>query len=65
MQKQTSDISNSTATGTISKSFGEHLNNMSGQHDIKDLQKTVILGTTSERANVKVQNVYYGKEHYI
>jgi hypothetical protein len=33
------------ATGTISKSLGQYLSNISGKHEIKELQKTVILGT--------------------
>jgi hypothetical protein len=31
--------------GTISKSFRKHLSNISGKHNIKELQKTAILGT--------------------
>jgi hypothetical protein len=34
------------ATGTISKSFRKYLSNIPGKHDIKELQKTAILGTT-------------------
>jgi enolase len=33
------------ATGTISKSFRKYLNNISGKHEVKELQKTAILGT--------------------
>jgi hypothetical protein len=32
------------ATGTISKSFRKYLNNVPGKHEIKELQKTAILG---------------------
>ena len=32
------------ATGTISKSFRKYLNNVQGKHEIKELQKTAILG---------------------
>jgi hypothetical protein len=32
-------------TGTISKSFTKYLSNVPGKHDIKELQKTAILGT--------------------
>jgi hypothetical protein len=32
------------ATGTISKSFRKYLNNTLGKHEIKELQKTAILG---------------------
>jgi hypothetical protein len=33
------------ATGTISKSFRKYLSSVPGKHDIKELQKTAILGT--------------------
>jgi hypothetical protein len=33
------------ATGTISKSFRKYVSNIPGIHDIKELQKTAILGT--------------------
>jgi hypothetical protein len=33
------------ATGTISKSFGKYLSSIPGKHDIKELQKTAVLGT--------------------
>jgi hypothetical protein len=33
------------ATGTISKSFRKYLRSIPGKHDIKELQKTAILGT--------------------
>jgi hypothetical protein len=33
------------ATGTISKSFRKYLNSLPGKHDIKEVQKTAILGT--------------------
>ena len=33
------------ATGTISKSFRQYLGNIPGKHDVKGLQKTVILDT--------------------
>jgi hypothetical protein len=33
------------ATGTISKSFRKYLSSIAGKHDIKELQKTVVLGT--------------------
>jgi hypothetical protein len=32
-------------TGTISKSFRKYVNNIPGNHEIKELQKTAILGT--------------------
>jgi hypothetical protein len=34
------------ATGTISKPFRKYLSSVPGKHDIKELQKTAILGTT-------------------
>ena len=33
------------ATGTISKSFRKYLSNVPGTHEVRELQKTVILGT--------------------
>jgi hypothetical protein len=33
------------ATGTISKSFRKYLSNIPGKHEVKELQKTAILGT--------------------
>jgi hypothetical protein len=33
------------ANGTISKSFTEYLSNVPGKHEIKELQKSAILGT--------------------
>jgi hypothetical protein len=33
------------ATGTISKSFRKYLSSVPGKHDIRELQKTAILGT--------------------
>jgi hypothetical protein len=33
------------ATGTISKSFRKYLSNVPGIHEVKELQKTHILGT--------------------
>jgi hypothetical protein len=34
-------------TGTISKSFSKYLSNVPGKHEIKELQKTAILGTAN------------------
>jgi hypothetical protein len=31
------------ATGTISKSFRKYVNTISGNHDVRELQKTAIL----------------------
>ena len=33
------------ATGTISKSFRKYVSNIPGKHEVKDLQKTTLLGT--------------------
>jgi len=33
------------ATGTISKSFRKYVRNITGNHEVKDLQKTAILST--------------------
>jgi hypothetical protein len=33
------------ATGAISKSFRKYVSNIPGKHEVKELQKTVILGT--------------------
>jgi len=33
------------ATGTTSKSLRQYLSNIPGKHEIKELQKTAILGT--------------------
>jgi hypothetical protein len=33
------------ATGTISNSFRKYVINIPGNHDVKELQKTAILGT--------------------
>jgi hypothetical protein len=32
-------------TGTISKAFRKYVSNKPGSHEVKELQKTVILGT--------------------
>jgi uncharacterized protein YycO len=40
------------ATGTISKSLRQYLSNIPGKHQIKELQKTVILGTTHKLREV-------------
>jgi hypothetical protein len=33
------------STGTISKSFRKYISNIPGNHEMKELQKTTILGT--------------------
>jgi hypothetical protein len=39
------------ATGTILKSFRKHVSTIPGNHDVRELQKTAILGT----------HTYFGK----
>jgi hypothetical protein len=34
-----------SATGTISKSFSKYVSNILGNHEVKELRKTFILGT--------------------
>jgi hypothetical protein len=36
------------ATGTIYKSFRKYLSNVPGIHEVKELQKTAILGTAQK-----------------
>ena len=46
------------ATGTIAKSFRKYVSNIPEEHEVKELQKTVILGTAHilrKITNVKVQ----------
>ena len=33
------------ATGSISKSFRKYVSNIPGKHEVKELQKTAVLGT--------------------
>ena len=33
------------ATGSVSKSFSKYVSNIPGKHEVKELQKTAILGT--------------------
>jgi hypothetical protein len=40
------------ATGTISKSFRKYVSNIPGNHEVKEQQKTAILGTA---------HTYFGK----
>ena len=35
-------------TGTLSESFRKYLSNIPGKHEVKELQKTAILGTTQD-----------------
>jgi hypothetical protein len=34
-----------SATGTISKAFRKYVSNISGLHEVKELQKTAVVGT--------------------
>ena len=46
------------ATGTTSKSFRTYMSNIPGKHEVKELQKTAILGAAHilrKSTNVKVQ----------
>ena len=43
------------ATGTISKLFRKYASNKPGKHDVKELQKTVILGTAHILRKVLMQ----------
>jgi hypothetical protein len=43
------------ATGTISKSFRKYSSSVPGKHDIKELQKTAILGTAHTQRKVLMQ----------
>jgi len=40
------------ATGTISKSFRKYVSNIPGNHEVKELHKTAILGTAHILRNV-------------
>jgi len=40
------------ATGTISESLGQYLSNIPGKYEIKELQKTTILGTAHKLRKV-------------
>ena len=54
------------ATGTISKSLRRYLSNLLGKHEFKKLQKTghtVHCTHTTESANVKVQNIFHGRNN--
>jgi hypothetical protein len=57
------------ANRTISKSFRQHLSNITAKHDTQELPKTAILGIVHILRKVglliKARNVYYGKQHYM
>ena len=42
------------ATGTISKSFRKYVSNIPGKHEVKELQKTAILGTAHKLRKVLI-----------
>jgi hypothetical protein len=42
------------ATGTISKSFRKYLSSVPGKHDIKEPQKTAVLGTAHTLREVQM-----------
>jgi hypothetical protein len=44
------------ATETISKSFGKYVSNIPGNHEVKELQKTAILGTEHNRNAIETNN---------
>jgi hypothetical protein len=45
------------ATGTISKSFRKYLSNIPGKQEVDEIQKTAILGTTSESKKMQRKGV--------
>jgi len=47
------------ATGTISKSFRKYVSNIPGNHEVKELQKTAILGTAHILRKVLTQRYTY------
>jgi len=54
------------ATGTISKSFRKYVSNISGNHEVKELQKTAILSLHTHthtlrkvKIKVKVKQSHY------
>jgi len=44
------DNNNNKAIGTISKSLRQHLSNIPGKHEVKEIQQTTILGTAHIQA---------------
>ena len=43
------------ATGTVSKTFRKYVSNIPGNHEVKELQKTAILGTSHILRKVLMQ----------
>jgi len=52
MQRMWNVKAKTGATGTISKSLRQYLNNTPGKHENKEVQKTAILGTAHILRNV-------------
>ena len=46
------------ATGTILESFRKYVSNIPGKHEVKELQKTAILGTAHTLREVVVDFLY-------
>ena len=54
------------ATGTISKSLRQYLSNITGKHEIKELQKQSHIGYcthVTESTNVNEQNIFHGSNN--
>jgi hypothetical protein len=54
------------ATGTISKSLGQYLSNIPVKHEVKGIKRNSHNGNcthTAESANVKVQNIFHGRNN--
>jgi hypothetical protein len=51
------------ATGTMSKSFRQYRSNITGKHEITELQNshTGHCKNATESANVKIQNIFHGR----
>jgi len=45
------------ATGTISKSFRKYVSNIPGKHEVKELQKTAILGNRFNTETVDISTM--------
>jgi hypothetical protein len=52
------------ATGTISKSFKKYVSSIPGNHEVEELEKTVILGTAHILREVPVR-IYRSFPHYL
>jgi hypothetical protein len=47
------------ATGTISKTFRKYVSNIPGNHEVKELQKTAIMGTAHITVSLILTRTYY------